>query len=194
MTATTEWATVLAEARRVAADIGRLLDIEVDAATMLTGRAAIMDRTAQGRISAGGATRLLATADGWCAVALPRDDDVEALPALMEVDEVAGDHWAALTRWAAACPTENVVARAQLLDIAAAALGEAAAASPAVLQRQRRRLAGLQRIAGSGSVVAVGRPVVRSTAGPRRRDRRQGGKPQAGLTAPGAVSRPSSTG
>jgi hypothetical protein len=131
--ATSEWATVLVEARRVASDIGRLLGIELDAATTLTGRAAIMNITARGRISAGGATRLLATADGWCAVALPRDGDVEALPALMEVDEVAGDHWAALTRWAATCLTEKVVSRAQLLDIAAAALGESAAAPPAVL-------------------------------------------------------------
>ncbi len=133
MTATTEWAAVLAEARRVTADIGGLLGVEVDAATTLTGRAAIMNLTARGRISAGGATRLLATVDGWCAVALPRDDDVEALPALMEVDEVTGDHWAALTRWAATCPTDDVVARAQLLDIAAAALGESSPAPPAVL-------------------------------------------------------------
>ncbi len=119
-----------------AADIGRLLGVEVDAATTLAGRAAIMGLTAPGRISAGGATRLLATADGWCAVALPRDDDVAALPALMEVDEVTGDHWTALTHWAAISPTEAVIARAQLLDIAAAALGEAAAAPPAVPNRR----------------------------------------------------------
>jgi CoA-transferase family III len=125
-------ALVLTETHRVTADIATLLGVEVDAATMLAGRAAIMSLSRRGRISAGGATRLLATVDGWCAVALPRDDDVAALPALMEVDELTGDHWAALTRWAATCPTENVVARAQLLDIAAAALGESAAAPPAV--------------------------------------------------------------
>ena len=125
-------APVLTEARRVTADIATLLGIQVDAATILAGRAALMNLTARGRISAGGATRLLATADGWCAVALPRDDDVAALPALMEVDEVTGDHWAALTRWAATYPTDRVVSRAQLLDIATAALGEAAAAPPAV--------------------------------------------------------------
>jgi crotonobetainyl-CoA:carnitine CoA-transferase CaiB-like acyl-CoA transferase len=130
--ATWEWASVLAEARRVTTDIAGLLGVEVDPATVLAGRAALMNLTAQGRISAGGATRLLATADGWCAVALPRDDDVAALPALMEVDEVTGDHWIALTRWAATCPTDRVVTRAQLLDIAAAALGEAMAAPPAV--------------------------------------------------------------
>jgi len=125
-------AVVLAEARRVTSDIAGLIGVEVDAATVLSGRAAILNLTRRGRISAGGATRLLAAADGWCAVALPRDDDVAALPALMEVDEVGGDHWTALTRWAATRRTENVIARAQLLDIAAAALGEAPAVSPAV--------------------------------------------------------------
>jgi hypothetical protein len=125
-------AAVLTEARRVTAVIATLLGIQVDAATILAGRAAIMSLSRRGRISAGGATRLLPTADGWCAVALPRDDDVAALPALMEVDAVTGDHWAALTLWAAARSTEAVVGRAQLLDIAAAALGEAAALPPAV--------------------------------------------------------------
>jgi hypothetical protein len=125
-------AGVLAEARRVTDDVAGLLGVEVDAASVLAGRAAIMNVSRRGRISAGGATRLLATADGWCALALPRADDVAALPALLEVDEVAGDQWTVLTRWAAACSTKNVVARTQLLDIAAAALGEAAAGTPAV--------------------------------------------------------------
>jgi hypothetical protein len=130
-----DWAgsgPVLTEARRVAADISGLFSVEVDATTMLAGRAALMNLTARGRISPGGATRLLATADSWCAVALPRDDDVAALPALMEVDEVTGDYWIALARWAATCPTDRVLTRAQLLDIAAGALGEAVAAPPAV--------------------------------------------------------------
>ncbi|MFZ0718474.1 CoA transferase [Mycobacterium sp.] len=132
MSATSEWATVLVEARRVAADIAGLLGVEVDAATILTGRAAIMNLALPGRVSAGGATRLLRTVDGWCAVALPRDDDVAALPALMEVDAVTGDPWAALSHWAASCSTGHVVERAQLLDIAVAALGEAAAEPPTV--------------------------------------------------------------
>lgn len=123
---------VLAEARRVTTDIAGLLGVEIDAATMLAGRAAIMNLTRRGRISAGGATRLLATADGWSAIALPRADDAAALPALLEVDAVAGDPWAVLSRWAATRSTDAVVGRAQLLDIAAAALGEAAADPPAV--------------------------------------------------------------
>ena len=132
MSATSEWATVVVEGRRVAADIAGLLGVEVDTATILTGRAAILNLARPGRISAGGATRLLRTTDGWCALALPREDDVAALPALMEVDTVTGDTWTALSHWAATCSTDHVVERAQLLDVAAAALGEAAAEPPTV--------------------------------------------------------------
>jgi crotonobetainyl-CoA:carnitine CoA-transferase CaiB-like acyl-CoA transferase len=125
-------AAVLAEARRVSTDIAGLLGVEVDAAAMLAGRAAILGLTRRGRISAGGATRLLRTLDGWCAVALPRDDDVATLPALMEVDAVTGDPWEVLSRWTATRSTDEVVDRARLLDIAVAALGEAAAEPPTV--------------------------------------------------------------
>ena len=125
-------AAVLAEARRVSTDIAGLLGVEVDAAAMLAGRAAILGLTRRGRISAGGATRLLPTVDGWCAVALPRDDDVAALPALMEVGALTGDPWAVLSRWAATHSTDEVVNRARLLDLAVAALGEASAEPPTV--------------------------------------------------------------
>ncbi len=124
-------AAVLTEARRVAADVTQLLGVEVDAATMLAGRAAILGLTRGGRISAGGATRLLATADGWCAIALPRADDVAALPALLEVDVVPDDPWTLLFDWAATRSTEAVVARGLLLDIAVAGLGEVSAEPPA---------------------------------------------------------------
>lgn len=123
---------MLEQARLVAADIGRLLGVEVDADTVLAGRAALLGLEPPSRVSAGGATRLLPTADGWCAVALPRDDDVDALPALLGVDALDGDHWAALGHWAIRRSTGDVVERAQLLDIAAAALGEAMPSAPRV--------------------------------------------------------------
>jgi CoA-transferase family III len=116
----------------VAADIGGLFGVGVDAATILAGRAAILGLNPPGRISAGGATRLLRTADGWCAVALPRDDDVAALPALLQVDAVTGDPWDELSRWAATHFSGDIIARTQLLDIAAAALGEASPGVPTV--------------------------------------------------------------
>ena len=139
-------AAVLAEARRVAADIARLLGVEVDAATMLAGRAAILGLTRRGRVSAGGATQLLATADGWCAIALPRADDIATLPALLEADKVPGDPWMALSGWAATRSTEAVVARGQLLDIAVAGLGEVCAEPPTV--RRCRSDAGPRRVDG----------------------------------------------
>ncbi|OBI46042.1 acyl-CoA transferase [Mycobacterium kyorinense] len=123
---------VLAEARRVTADIAELTAVEIDAATVLAGRAALLGLTRQGRVSAGGATRLLSTADGWCAISLPRADDVEALPALLETHTVPADPWPALTHWAAAHSTQAVVARALLLDIAAAALNESPPTAPTV--------------------------------------------------------------
>lgn len=140
-------AAVLAEARRVAADIAQLLGVEIDAATILAGRAAILGLSRRGRVSVGGATRLLATADGWCAVALPRTDDVATLPALLEADAVPDDPWLALSDWAATRSTEAVVARGQLLDIAVAGRGEVCAEPPAVRRGQSgvgpRRVDGL---------------------------------------------------
>ncbi len=139
-------AAVLAEARRMAADIARLLGVEVEAATMLAGRAAILGLTRRGRVSAGGATRLLATADGWCAIALPRPDDIATLPALLQADKVPGDPWMALSGWAATRSTEAVVARGQLLDIAVAGLGEVCAEPPRV--QRCRSDAGPRRVDG----------------------------------------------
>src|SRR5271168_3441482 len=139
-------AGVLAESRRVAADIARLLDVEVDAATMLAGRAAILGLTRRGRVSAGGATRLLATVDGWCAMALPRADDVAMLPALLEADMVPDDPWMPVSAWAATRSAESVVARGQLLDIAVAGLGEVSAEPPVV--RRSHSTAGPRRVDG----------------------------------------------
>jgi hypothetical protein len=125
-------AAVLTEARRVAVDITQLLGVEVDAATVLTGRAAILGLTRGGRVSAGGATRLLATTDGWCAIALPRADDVAALPALLETDAVPDDPWTTVSDWAAMRSTEAVITRGQLLDIAVAGMAEVGAEPPVV--------------------------------------------------------------
>jgi len=181
-------AAVLTEARRVAADIGALLGVEVDAATILAGRAAILGLTRRGSISAGGATRLLATADGWCAIALPRADDVAALPAVLEADVVPNDPWIALSDWAATCSTAAVVARGQLLDIAAAGLGEVSAEPPAVRRchgiAEPRRADGLlvadlsSLWAGPlcGQLLARAGAVVVKVESPRRPDGTRSGK------------------
>ena len=182
-------AAVLTEARRVAADITQLLDVEVDAATMLAGRAAILGLTRGGRVSAGGATRLLATADGWCAIALPRADDVAVLPALLETDVISDDPWTAVSGWAAMCSTEAVIARGQLLDIAVAGLGEASAEPPVV--RRSAHAARARQVDGllvadlsslwagplCGQLLARAGAVVVKVESPRRPDGTRGGEP-----------------
>jgi CoA-transferase family III len=127
-------ANVLDRAGQVAAATGG----GTGAAILLTGRAGLLGLTRAGRVSTGGATRLLATRDGWCAITLSRPDDVAYVPALLHADEVPADPWPMLQRWAAARPVSAIVERAGLLDIPVAALGEAAAAPPRIRQMGAR--------------------------------------------------------
>jgi CoA-transferase family III len=60
--------------------------LEVDAVALLGERAAIGGLTRRSPTSCGGATRLVRAADGWLAVALPRPDDRELLPAWLGID------------------------------------------------------------------------------------------------------------
>lgn len=131
-------ANVLAHAQRVATAVAERMDITIDAASLLTGRAALLGLTRGGRVSTGGATRLLAAADGWCAITLSRPDDVAAVPAVLHTDEVPGDPWPALACWAATRPVAAIVERAALLDVPAASLGAAPAAAPRIRRRDAR--------------------------------------------------------
>jgi hypothetical protein len=131
-------ARVLTRAEQVASAVDSRMDIAVDAVALLTGRAGFLGLTRGGRVSAGGATRLLAARDGWCAITLSRPDDVAAVPALLQVDEVAVDPWPMLQHWAPTRPVSAIIERAGLLDIPVAALGEAAAASPRIRQMGSR--------------------------------------------------------
>jgi hypothetical protein len=107
--------------------------VHVDVQEMIAGRAALLEFDPPTRISSGGASRLLAAADGWCALTLSRVEDLEAVPALLELSEV-DDPWTSLTAAAAEGPVADFVARARLLDLPAAAVGEVAAAEPSVAQ------------------------------------------------------------
>jgi hypothetical protein len=134
---------VLDRARRVAddlvrgaADLGGV--VRVDADEILTGRAGLLGLAPAGRISAGGSTRLLATRDGWCALTLSRSDDIEAVPALLELAEQPPDPWAALAAAAADSVAAEFVARARLLDLPAAVLGEVASAPTRFVPAGRR--------------------------------------------------------
>lgn len=121
---------VLRCATEAAEDLRAVAGIPVDAHEMLTGRAALLGIAPSGRVSAGGATQLFRALDGWCALTLSRDDDVAAVPALVERDETPVDPWPSVRHWASTTPAETIVERARLLDIPVAALGETAAASP----------------------------------------------------------------
>lgn len=123
-------AGVLIRAEQVAAAVGARLGVPVAAHTLLAGRAALLGLTRRGRTAVGGGTRLLATRDGWCAATLSRPDDIAAVPALLEVDDITGDPWPMVQRWAAARVTSAITDRAELLDIPAAGLGEVSAMAP----------------------------------------------------------------
>jgi hypothetical protein len=125
-------ARVLTHAEQVASAVGRRTEITVDAATLLTGRAALLGLTRGGSVSCGGVTRLLTARDGWCAITLSRPDDVAAVPALLHAGEVPADPWPTLQRWAATRSVSSITERAGLLDIPAAALGEVVAAPPLI--------------------------------------------------------------
>src|SRR5690349_3448808 len=53
----------------------------LDAATLVTERAAILDLRRRGVVSAGGSCRLVRARDAWLAVNLPRPDDLATVPA-----------------------------------------------------------------------------------------------------------------
>nr|WP_245234165.1 CoA transferase [Mycobacterium sp. PS03-16] len=125
---------MLAHARVVAGG----LPVPVDVEEMLTGRAALLGLAPPGRISAGGATRLLPAADRWCALTLSRADDLATVPALLEREDADDDPWPAITHWVAGRPAEEAVARARLLGLPAAVLGETPATAPVVRAHTRR--------------------------------------------------------
>ena len=108
-------------------------ELRADATELLTGRAALLGLAPRGRVSAGGATHLMPAVDGWCALTLARDDDVAAVPALLECDAVGDDPWPEILRWAATRPAAAVVARARLLGLPSAVAGETSAQPPRVV-------------------------------------------------------------
>ena len=121
--------TVLSRARRAVSDLtGAAADlggvVRVDADEILTGRAGLLGLAPAGRTSAGGATRLLESRTGWCALTLSRVDDVEAVPALLGTSRQPADPWAAVAAAVGDCDASEFVERARLLDLPAAVLGE----------------------------------------------------------------------
>lgn len=89
-----------------------------DAVTLMGERASLMGLPQPGRVSAGGACRLVECAQGTIALSLPRADDWDLLPALFE--SPGPYSWAEVERLAAACDARQLVERARVLGLAAA--------------------------------------------------------------------------
>ncbi|MBB5915431.1 crotonobetainyl-CoA:carnitine CoA-transferase CaiB-like acyl-CoA transferase [Nocardia transvalensis] len=102
--------------------------VEPDPAAVLSRRVEGDGRARRGQRSAGGSSRLLRAANGWCAVTLSRADDIDAVPAIVG-DAGGSDPWEALEAAAARWPAAHLAERGQLLGVPAAAL-------PAVLRRR----------------------------------------------------------
>jgi hypothetical protein len=137
---------IAAEVLRRADEVAGTISAAVDPREVLTGRAALLGLTARGRVSAGGATHLMAAADGWCALTLSRPDDIAAIPALLEIDTVE-EPWPAVHHWVRGRTVADFIERAGLLDLPAAALGETPPARPRITKSGNsigpRRPAGL---------------------------------------------------
>jgi hypothetical protein len=126
-------AAVLSRARDVANDFRALTGTAVDADVIIAGRAGLLGHVPQGRISAGGASRLMRSRDGWCALTLSRPDDVDTVPALLETEAVGDDPWPAVESWVAERSSSDVTDRGRLLGLPVAALGETPAAPPHIV-------------------------------------------------------------
>ena len=120
-------------------------------AGVLSERAATQRLRPSGRVSCGGASRLVRCADGWIAVSLARPDDFAAVPAWLGVGAC---DWSTVETALAAVTVAATVERAGWLGIACAAVGERVAQASGV------RLESL----GTASPAPVGELVVANLA------------------------------
>ena len=91
----------------------------IDGPALLGERAALLGLSRRGRVSPGGACRLLRTRTGWIAINLPRPDDFALLPAWLG-DAIHGDPWEFVAEGDAQPIARPLVEHARLLGLAAA--------------------------------------------------------------------------
>ena len=99
---------------------------DLDALGLLGERAACSDLRRHGHISCGGTARLLAAADGWIVLSLPRPEDHAAVAAWLERDDLATVdqvEWSALAAEVRERPTAQLEERAVLLQLPVAPVG-----------------------------------------------------------------------
>jgi hypothetical protein len=102
---------------------------------LLGERAALMGLWRRGATSCGGSCHLLPSSDSWVAVSLPRDEDMELVPAWLELDRpppTPPATWETIERALAGRDATALLARARLLGLPVAAVWEAAG-TPAVV-------------------------------------------------------------
>jgi crotonobetainyl-CoA:carnitine CoA-transferase CaiB-like acyl-CoA transferase len=112
------------ELRSNAKAFGAQVDID---ASVLGGRAHLMNRRRGGVQSCNRSCRLLEVRDGWIALSLPRSSDIEMLPAWLG-SEVRADPWAAAGQAVRSFDRAELIAMAEGLPLAFAALPDVAGA------------------------------------------------------------------
>ena len=101
--------------------------VSVDGLALLGERAAITGSTRAGAASCGGGSRLLRTTDGWIALTLAREDDVEMLPAWLECGRLPPepvDRWRAVEESVSRRSGLDLTFRATLLGLPCSIVGE----------------------------------------------------------------------
>lgn len=114
----------------VVSDISELCGqrLRTDAAGFLGERAALVGRGRRGSVSVGGACRMVAAANGVLAVSLARTNDAEAVPAWLEIGNLAGrDVWAEVAAGVRDKRVAELIERADWLGLA---VGEAVRPPP----------------------------------------------------------------
>jgi CoA-transferase family III len=105
----------------------------LDVLALLGERAALMGLWRRGSTSCGGSCRLLPCVDGFMAVSLPRQEDMEMVPAWLELDRPpasAPAAWAAVAAGLRRRDPHVLHERARLLGLPVARVGEAARPGP----------------------------------------------------------------
>jgi hypothetical protein len=91
--------------------------VTVDPLALLGERAAMAGLGRRGPMSCGGATRLLRARDGWLALTLARPDDVDLLPAWLDLPGPPPDPWAATEAALTTLSAEELVRRGRWLGL-----------------------------------------------------------------------------
>jgi hypothetical protein len=102
--------------------------VGLDALALLGERAAHMGLWRRGSTSCGGSCRLFPCANGFMAVSLPRAEDMEAVPAWLELDGAPSSVpavWSAVAQSLRDRDPEQLLERAVLLGLPVAGVGEA---------------------------------------------------------------------